>query len=36
MAKPTLWMTWAVPETQMAPLGLRTRWAAASQERLNS
>ena len=31
MAKPTLWMTWAVPETQMEPLGLRRRCAAASQ-----
>src|SRR5712675_1770671 len=29
-------MTWAVPETQMEPLGFRTRWAAASQARLNS
>ena len=27
---------WAVPETQMEPLGLRTRWAAASQVVLNS
>jgi len=32
----TEWMTWEVPETQMEPLGLRTRCAAASQERLNS
>ena len=29
MAKPTLWMTCAVPLTQMLPLGLRTRCAAA-------
>src|SRR5260370_30700873 len=36
MAKPTLWITWAVPETQMEPLGFRTRCAAASQALLNS
>src|SRR5580704_12497959 len=36
MAKPTEWMTWLVPLTQMVPLGLRTRWQAASQARLNS
>jgi hypothetical protein len=36
MANPTEWMTWAVPETQIAPLGLRTRWQAASQEVLKS
>src|SRR6266700_4595978 len=36
MAKPTEWMTWEVPETQIPPLGLRTRWQAASQARLKS
>jgi len=36
MAKPTEWMTWEVPETQMEPWGFNTRWQAASQERLNS
>ena len=29
-------MTWLVPLTQMVPLGLRTRWQAASHARLNS
>src|ERR1700740_580008 len=29
-------MTWAVPETQMEPLGLRTRWQAASHWRLKA
>src|SRR6266478_9835214 len=36
MAKPTEWITWAVPETQREPLGFKTRWQAASQARLNS
>ena len=27
-------MTWEVPETQMEPLGFRTRWQAASQARV--
>jgi hypothetical protein len=36
MAKPTEWITWLVPVTQMVPLGFRTRWQAASHARLNS
>src|SRR6266849_460109 len=36
MAKPTEWMTWAVPETQTEPLGFNMRWQAESQARLNS
>ena len=36
MAKPTEWMTWAVPETQMEPLGFNKRWQAESQAQLNS
>jgi len=31
MAKPTEWMTWEVPETQMEPLGFNTRWTRGTE-----